>query len=426
MVNSIKLSVLRGALWLIGCLFLFPVFGQLRVNSKLSPMQLVTQELLDSSSSLDIIDVRLVGNPLQVGSFYAETNHISIKEGILLSTGYAKSAIGPNMNGRSGRNLHGEGDADLTNLVNRKTYDASILEIDFIPRQNQIEFDFVFASEEYPEFVDRGVNDIFGLLLIDPESGKFKNLALIPNTNLTVNVDHVNQKQNSEYFILNGVWSNHDVSHWHNNLKTGEYAFNFQYDGFTKWLHAKTEVESGKQYTLKIAIADVGDALYDSAVMLKKNSLTSSPAEVKEPAVKQKEKTKEELVINVFGKEKIESKGDTLQLTLNINFEHDKAETTNKKDLESLDKIADILFANPKLNVTIEGHTDLKGSKKYNQKLSEKRSQFAQNYLLQSGVSSQQVKAIGYGASKPLVNGTSEEANSKNRRVVFVFYNSAN
>jgi OOP family OmpA-OmpF porin len=70
--------------------------------------------------------------------------------------------------------------------------------------------------------------------------------------------------------------------------------------------------------------------------------------------------------------------------------------------------------------ITIEGHTSISGSPQYNQKLSERRAESVKRYLVSRGVPAEQLRAVGYGESRPLTTDPSPEAQKVNRRVTLV------
>ena len=76
---------------------------------------------------------------------------------------------------------------------------------------------------------------------------------------------------------------------------------------------------------------------------------------------------------------------------------------------------------NPSLKVTIEGHTDSRGTPEYNIALGERRAQSVETYLLNAGVSSSQVNVVSYGEEKPAVMGSTEYAFAQNRCGVVVY-----
>lgn len=402
---------------LVFLLLQFRSVAQLHVNSQVSPDTLLQKTLLSESSSLKIIEVKYTGHKSQLGYFKTEfSDYIDIKEGVILATGEAINAIGPNNSSRITGNLQGNGDADLTRIANNRTEDACILEFTFIPEGSHFEFQYVFASEEYPEYVNHGVNDVFAFILTDLETGKRKNLAFLPISKEAVTVDNVNSIKNSEYFILNGRWIKGENQKYVEEKELGEYAYNFQYDGFTTWLKAESMVVPEQRYSLKIAIADAGDGAYDSAVLLKRNSFKSET-----DIAKNMKKEMDEL-IRYFDAEHVIQRNDSLVLILNIQFEHDKSEIVDEIDLENLEEIYQVISRNPKLFLLIEGFTDSKGKVEYNKTLSEKRANEARKRLINKGLGFRKVSSLGKGMADPIASNQSEVGRTKNRRVEFVFY----
>jgi OOP family OmpA-OmpF porin len=89
--------------------------------------------------------------------------------------------------------------------------------------------------------------------------------------------------------------------------------------------------------------------------------------------------------------------------------------TANAKVI--LNQVADALKARPELKVEIGGHTDNKGSKAINKKLSEKRANAVMDYLVKRGVAADQMSAKGYGAGQPIDTNKTDEGRENNRRV---------
>ena len=104
---------------------------------------------------------------------------------------------------------------------------------------------------------------------------------------------------------------------------------------------------------------------------------------------------------------------------LNINFDTDKASL--KSDGKTIvEEIILLLKSNQKLKLSIEGHTDNSGIATKNKQLSSDRASTVLNELVKNGVDKSRLKAIGYGAEKPLVDNDSEANKAKNRRVELV------
>ena len=85
-----------------------------------------------------------------------------------------------------------------------------------------------------------------------------------------------------------------------------------------------------------------------------------------------------------------------------------------------LDKHAAFLVKNPSTKVTIEGHTDSRGTPEYNIALGERRAAAARDYLLAQGVDPARIRVISYGKERPVAAGSNETSWSKNRRAATV------
>jgi outer membrane protein OmpA-like peptidoglycan-associated protein len=97
-----------------------------------------------------------------------------------------------------------------------------------------------------------------------------------------------------------------------------------------------------------------------------------------------------------------------------ILFEFDSA-TLKPGAYVELSRVAAVLNKYPDTTIAVEGHTDLKGSEVYNQQLSERRAQAVRDAMVQMGVSSQRIQAIGYGEMQPVSSN-----DAMNRRVSIV------
>lgn len=105
----------------------------------------------------------------------------------------------------------------------------------------------------------------------------------------------------------------------------------------------------------------------------------------------------------------------------NIFFDFNKASVKTESTL-SLNKIYEVLVANPDMKIIIKAHTDTRGSDKYNMILSEKRAQSALNYLIKKGIDADRISAKGYGETQPLSNcgnNCTEKQFDADRRVEF-------
>ncbi|MFN3402612.1 MAG: OmpA family protein [Cytophagaceae bacterium] len=123
--------------------------------------------------------------------------------------------------------------------------------------------------------------------------------------------------------------------------------------------------------------------------------------------------------------EKIESKielkplkQNTSFVLNNIFFEFDSS-SLSPSSVNELERVVDLLKANPGMQVEISAHTDDKGSDEYNDKLSQARAESVVNYLKEKGIETSRLVAKGYGKNSPNVPNDSDENRAKNRRVEF-------
>ncbi len=238
----------------------FAGYGNIKVPtidiSTYTPQQLVQDILI--SGCVEAQNVTYSGSLQSIGYFDNGIPGLSFANGIVMSTGRVTNVEGPNDTGSEGTNLHQSGDSDLTGIVGMQTHDAAVLEFDFIPASNVVSFEYVFGSEEYEEFVGQGFNDIFGFFVSGgPEAFSNINIARIPVVGSPVSINNVNQTTNSAYYINN------------------DGGLHIQFDGMTVTLTAFLNVTQCETYHMKLAVADVGDGIYDSGVFLKAGSFSS-------------------------------------------------------------------------------------------------------------------------------------------------------
>jgi outer membrane protein OmpA-like peptidoglycan-associated protein len=91
----------------------------------------------------------------------------------------------------------------------------------------------------------------------------------------------------------------------------------------------------------------------------------------------------------------------------------------NEEANAPLDKLASYLKENPEAKFTIEGHADSSGPDSLNKKISEKRADAVENYLVsKGGISADRISTAGYGEELPVDDNTTDDGRSKNRRVI--------
>ena len=86
----------------------------------------------------------------------------------------------------------------------------------------------------------------------------------------------------------------------------------------------------------------------------------------------------------------------------------------------NLDKLVTILQKYPDTDIEVQGHTDSKGTDRYNEALSERRAAAVSNYLSGKGITTSRLTTKGFGETLPKYSNTTEEGQSQNRRVEFL------
>ena len=155
----------------------------------------------------------------------------------------------------------------MSNLIGQTaTFDAAILEFDFVPSDPTIRFQYVFSSDEYEEFVFQ-FNDVFGFFV------NGKNVALIPQTSTPVSINNVNNGSTG----TSGIPPVNPQFYVNNDFEVfATPPIDTEMDGLTVVLTATTKVNPGVSNHIKLAIADAGDDALDSNVFIKAGSLSSS------------------------------------------------------------------------------------------------------------------------------------------------------
>ena len=224
----------------------------------------------------NVSNITVIGNEtLSIGQFKNGGSSININSGIILTTGTVELAQGPNLDPEASFAFSQiSNDADLNQLATSDLFDATGIEFDFVPLSNKVSFRYVFASEEYCEFVGTAFNDVFGFFVSGPGiNGPYDNNAInvakLISTDEDVSINNVNHLFNEAFYVSNVT--NLDAEACNINHTT-EYEDYIEYDGFTVPLVASFAVVPCETYHIRIIIGDVGDPYLDSGVFLETNS----------------------------------------------------------------------------------------------------------------------------------------------------------
>ena len=140
--------------------------GSFTTQSLAGPLEPV--DLVDSlvGGGVTTSNVSFVGADVAGGTFSGGLDVLgAFDSGVILSTGNVGSVVPPNQFDDVTTANGTLGDAQLTALAGNDTEDAAILEFDFVPASDTVVFRFVFASDEYNEFVNTKFNDVFAFFI---------------------------------------------------------------------------------------------------------------------------------------------------------------------------------------------------------------------------------------------------------------------
>nr|MCH9764776.1 choice-of-anchor L domain-containing protein [Alphaproteobacteria bacterium] len=231
-----------------------------------------------AGNGVTVTGVTFTGQNAQGGTFTGATGYpsewLGYDSGVILSTGNVVDVSGTPA-GNSSTNHSGAGDADLESLANNTSFDASVLEVSFVPTGNLVTLQFTFGSEEYNEYVYSNFNDAIGIWVNGSHSS-------VTPTGDPVAIDGINQAGafNPGFGIEandpnpgNGVFDSSNPSLYVNNSTA---AFNVEMDGFTVTLTFTANVNVGVTNTIKLGVADIGDGAFDSWLFVRENSLQTN------------------------------------------------------------------------------------------------------------------------------------------------------
>lgn len=220
---------------------------------------------------VEVFNVNLSARDHSAAVFSGKLGVLGFDSGIILSSGDVVTLDGPNLGDATSTDNHLDGDPDLDALIpGFETFDATVLEFDFqCATSQEVSFQYAFGSEEYNEYVDSPYNDVFGFFL------NGVNIATVPlgcsDPGLPVAINHVNC---GNPFV--GAGLNCDC-YRNNDLDDGGGSIDSEMDGLTQVFFASGTIQPGLNH-MKIAIADAGDWILDSNVMIRCQSFVCGAA----------------------------------------------------------------------------------------------------------------------------------------------------
>ncbi len=255
--------------------FLAPLFSfaQITVDETLTVQELVEDVLINSAcadvsnfSSLSGVDF---GESASIGAFDGNGSDFPFESGIILSSGYIMNAPGPNLTTHSDGGFSWPGDTDLEAFTTAtNTNNASWIQFDFVPYVNEISFNFIMASEEYNQNFECTYSDAFAFILTDQNTGISENLAVLPGTNIPIEVTNIRPEVPGQCSAVNEQYF--DKYNFEPFNPAADAAIDF--NGQIVQLTASSPVTPGNPYTIKLVVADETDTAFDMAVFLEANS----------------------------------------------------------------------------------------------------------------------------------------------------------
>lgn len=246
-----------------------------------------------------IYNITSYGNAEQFG-YFTNGQDLGLDSGVVISTGLATAAASSYplsgteadfaYNKQTGQ---GEGDDDLFAIAKEtaiklgnaqpsRMHDAASIAFEFEPESDTVVFNFVFGSEEYPDYVNTAFNDAFGFFVAGPGySGPYSapatyangaaNLAKVPGEDLAITVSTINSSRNAGLYV-----SNQNKS------------FSTHYNGFTKVLTVKMGVQACQRYFFRFAIADGTQNNFDSGIFIGAGGFSTEKFSIEKTASFQK------------------------------------------------------------------------------------------------------------------------------------------
>lgn len=242
------------------------------VDTSLSAAQLASMLV---GPGVAVSNATFTGGTAAKGSFtFNDPTVVGFGQGIVLSSGSAADVVGPNVSDFTSTDFGLPGDPNLDALSGFTTYDAAVLEFDFTPIANQVTFQYTFASDEYPEWVNTSFNDVFAFYVNGTNYATVRQVAGDPNSPFVpVAVNNIN---NGNALYPDYAPMRPDLFRANYYDPNGPSAIDLEQDGLTSVLTFQAPVTPGVSNHMKLAIADASDGIYDSAVFIQAGSLVSN------------------------------------------------------------------------------------------------------------------------------------------------------
>ena len=259
---------------------------QIVIDANLNAQELIQNHLIGNpnfpASNFSMVNGNQFAGPNSVGYFTNNVTDFQFGNGIVLSTGNVLEIPGPNTSLLSTPGFNWPGDIELSNLTNSPDlFNASSLQFDFVADVSAVTIDFLMASEEYDGSSECQWADIFAIILTNTITGISENLAVIPGTDTPITTTTVHGMTTSCGTSNEDYFDRYNHTNAAPSFPAEDSAINL--NGQTKIFVVISDLIVGDTYTVKIAIADEGDSVWDSALFVRNGSFGAYPEVAQAP-----------------------------------------------------------------------------------------------------------------------------------------------
>jgi hypothetical protein len=256
---------------------LVSTYSVIPADAGANPLSGIISSLVGGGVTVSNITTNLPATSNIYGSFSGGTDAVGIDAGLLLTTGSVQNSVGPNISqgASQGNGLPG---LPSLNAIIPGGVDGAYISFDVTPSSNTLVFKYVFASEEYNDYVGTQFNDVFAFFVSGPGIVGSPNIALLPSTSIPVAINNVNKGRASDVAASNpDFYINNDDRRLPivPQVPDATRYSQLEYDGLTVVLTATISVIPGSTYNLTFAIQDVSDGSWDSGVFIEGGSIQS-------------------------------------------------------------------------------------------------------------------------------------------------------
>ncbi|MGS2726320.1 choice-of-anchor L domain-containing protein [Psychroserpens sp. BH13MA-6] len=256
-------------------------FSQMTIVGSTDPQVVIQNSLIGNpnfpATNFNLSSGNNFGSENGIGTFSYTGSLFPLEQGIVLATGDVDLIAGPNTSQVSTGSFDWLGDPQLDASFGTTSWNASLLEFDFVANVEMISLDFLLASEDYTGTFECTFSDAFAVYITNLSTGVTENIALVPGTNTPISITTVNggvsevcPPMNSQYFERYNYLVNFAPS-----IPAEQSPIDL--NGQTQVFTLVGDLEIGSPYSIKIVAADAIDTALDSALFVRNDSFGAFP-----------------------------------------------------------------------------------------------------------------------------------------------------